>query len=330
LQELQDYDQPTDAEKQSSWAFYLSLSLLGPFFFLSLIFSLLSPLPILYLHQGITNRTIARRWAYSAAIIGIILCGIIKGILIAIGFGIFGALPALVIAETLERKKSPQSAIISAWGGILASLIISGIVYSQWKQIELVPYLKTTLTQSVQEMSKKVIENEKKFASGLSEEDLKKISETPEVLVEEIPGIAMSVILLLCTFPTLLLLRWNPKGMGRRLGISRDALRKWKAPEWLVWPALLCGGFLGFEYEPYSSVANNALKPILVIYFFQGMSILAYFLDSLRLRGPIRVILYSFGVLFLTPMIMSFGFFDLWFNFRDRSKNRKEGGEKNL
>jgi hypothetical protein len=67
------------------------------------------------------------------------------------------------------------------------------------------------------------------------------------------------------------------------------------------------------------------------------MSILAYFLDSLRLRGPIRIIFYGTAILFLTLMVVSFGFFDLWFKFRggrpffgrgagdkDREKDKEE------
>ncbi|RZA02910.1 MAG: DUF2232 domain-containing protein, partial [Proteobacteria bacterium] len=82
-----------------------------------------------------------------------------------------------------------------------------------------------------------------------------------------------------------------------------------------------------FPMDPFSLVANNLLKPILLIYFFQGMSILAYFLDSLRLRGPLRVFVYGAGLMFLTPMVVSFGFFDLWFNFRGRHKPSTEEKE---
>ena len=71
-----------------------------------------------------------------------------------------------------------------------------------------------------------------------------------------------------------------------------------------------------FETPILSSWARNLLKPILLIYFFQGMSILSYFLDSLRLRGPIRMIFYGTATLFLPLMVVSFGFFDLWFKFR--------------
>ncbi len=327
---MQDMEQPTLSPRRNLWAFYLSLSLLAPLFFLSLVFSIFAPLPILYLHQGTDNRSHGRRWAFFASAFGILLCVLLRGLPMAGAFTTLAVLPALLIAEILERKAPPEFAIFTAWIGVCAAIILSASLYSHLKHIDLVPFLKTQFTQSIQVMSKKLLENEKSSGStALSEEELKKIVENPGVLVEELPGILLAITLVLCTLPTLAVLRWNPKGMSRRLGIPRDVWRRWKSPEWLVWPALACGVFLVFDYEPYSSVANDLLKPILVIYFFQGMSILAYFLDSIRIRGPIRAILYSAGILFLTPMIVSFGFFDLWFNFRGRGKKRTDG-EDNL
>jgi len=153
-----------------------------------------------------------------------------------------------------------------------------------------------------------------------NKEELQKILANPSLVYPDLPGVALSALFLLSILPCLALIRWNPKGFLKRTGIPRDFLRKWKAPEWLVWPALLCGVFHIFEVEIASTVARNALNPLLIIYFFQGMSILAYFLDSLRLRGPLRVLIYGAGIIFLTPMVVSFGFFDLWFNFRGRHK----------
>ena len=157
-------------------------------------------------------------------------------------------------------------------------------------------------------------------------EELKSFKDNPGQFVEELPGLAAAMLLLLCALPCLALIRWNPKGFLRRTGIARDFLRKWSTPDWFVWPALFCGAFLLFDAPYLSDLARNLLKPILLIYFFQGMSILAYFLDSLRLRGPIRVIFYGTAILFLTLMVVSFGFFDLWFKFR--SRNRFEEKEK--
>lgn len=275
------------------------------------------------------KRRAGRIWAFSAALAGILLCALVRGVPMAASYALLGALPALLLGELLEQRKSLTAAIGGAWLGVVAAILLAAAAYAHLKHIELVPYFKSQLIQTIQSMTKRVLENEN-MRSGLSDEELKRLLEHPEVLVEEIPGMILAGTLVLCIIPTAILLRWNPKGMSRRLGIPRDIWRRWRSPEWLIWPALLCGGFLVFDFEPFSAVANNLLKPILIIYFFQGMSILAYFLDSLRLRGPVRAILYSLGILFLTPMIVSFGFFDLWFNFRGRGKKSKDNGENEL
>jgi hypothetical protein len=168
----------------------------------------------------------------------------------------------------------------------------------------------------------------KEQQSEENKKELRQLMERPEELFAELPGILGALTLLLCTLPCVALMRWNPKGFLRRAGISRDYLRRWRTPDWFVWPALFCGASLLFESKPLHDLAGNLLKPILLIYFFQGMSILAYFLDSLRLRGPFRLVLYGTASLFLTPMVVSFGFFDLWFNFRGR--NRPVDEEKGL
>lgn len=317
MQEWTESDAP-----ERPWAFQLALCLLGPLFFLSFLLSLLSPLPLLYLHAGTHNAAKGRVWALIALFVGVTIAFSIKGWMGAVGFFLFASLPAAVLAEIFLRQKGTEWAVAGAMIAVaLGGLIVMAAAKAQGT--DLVEIGKNALHTQVQAVADGILSRNENLPDETKEE-LQNLKATPSLLYPELPGIALSVLLLLCLLPSLALIRWNPKGFLRRAGIPRDFLRKWKTPDWLVWVALLCGAFQVFEYSPLTEITGNVLKPLLVIYFFQGMSILAYFLDSLRLRGPLRIFLYGTGLLFLTPMVVSFGFFDIWFNFRGRHRPKAE------
>ena len=313
-------------QRPGSWAFQMALSLLGPLFFLSYLFSILAPLPLLYLQVGTPNSGRGRSWAAGAALVGILLCLAVKGWLWgSLLFFLFAALPALVLGELLLRHLSPEKAIAGAVMAVVLATSLSAWSIAKARGIELLPSARQATEQFLRDTADRLLSQDRSDISEETRESLRQLKEAPGKELESLPGVALAMILLLCTLPCVALIRWNPKGFLRRTGIPRDYLRKWAAPEWLVWPALLCGAFHLFELSPFSEIARNALIPILLIYFFHGMSILAYFLDSMRLRGPFRIFFYGMAILFLTPMVVSFGFFDLWFGFRNRKVGDGEG-----
>lgn len=321
MKDWTESQEPT--ERPGNWAFQLALCLLGPLFFLSYIFSILSPLPLLYLHAGTPDTRQGRAWAFAALFIGIGLASSVKGALGGVEFFLFAALPAAVLGELLLRRKGPVVSIAGAIGSILlfTAILIFG---AKALGVDLIQMAKTSLDTHIHTFVDFLLTHN---PPEQNKEELQKLLADPTLLYADLPGVVVSALFLLCALPCLALIRWNPKGFLKRTGIPRDYLRKWKSPDWFVWLALLCGVFHVFEVEYVSAIARNALNPLLLIYFFQGMSILAYFLDSLRLRGPIRVLIYGAGIIFLTPMIVSFGFFDLWFNFRGRHKPPVEDKE---
>jgi len=313
-QDWTEGQEPND--RPGNWAFQLALCLLGPLFYLSYILTILAPLPLLYLHAGTPSPKRGRFWVAIAFFIGLGICFSIKGLWGGLSFALLASLPAAVLGELLIRKKGPERAVLGAMLAVLATALLgAGLAHVQGT--DLIEKGRVSLDAHIQQSVQMLLDHN---PPEQNVEELKKVKENPALFYPDLPGIGISLIFLLCTLPTLALIRWNPKGFLRRTGIPRDFLRKWKTPEWLVWPALACGLFHIVEVKYLSAISRNALNTLLVIYFFQGMSILAYFLDSLRLRGPIRVLIYSAGTVFLTPMVVSFGFFDLWFNFRGRHK----------
>lgn len=305
----------------------MALCLLGPLFFLSYLFTVVSPLPLLYLHGGNPNVRQGRIWLLAAAAIGTAVSFAIKGFGGGIAFLALAVTPAFVLGETLLRRGRPERAVATAFVAAAAVAFLAATLSAKVGGYDLVPKLRTEIEAQVKLVTDRLLAQNPSDLPEQSAEDLRSLAKDPTLIYSELPGLLATGLLLLCTLPCLALIRWNPKGFLRRAGISRDYLRKWRSPDWLVWAALFCGLFLIYPVDYLSVAANNLLKPILLIYFFQGMSILAYFLDSLRLRGPLRVFVYGAAIVFLTPMVVSFGFFDLWFNFRGRRKPPTEDNE---
>ncbi len=312
-------------ERPGSWAFQLALCLLGPLFFLSVGFLVLAPLPFLYLYVGTPQIHRGRLWAAIALLIGLGLSFVIHGWLWgSLSFFLLASLPAVVLGEMLLRRIGPERAVGGAFLAVVLASTFSAWVITRSRGLEMVPAIHSATEALLTESVENFLAQEASRLPENTRADLQILKEKPAEFLAELPGIAAFLLLLLCTLPCVAMIRWNPKGFLRRAGISRDFLRRWRSPEWFVWVALACGASLLFEVPVLSEVAINLLKPILLIYFFQGMSILAYFLDSLRLRGPFRVVFYGLAIALLTPMVVSFGFFDLWFNFRGRNRPADE------
>jgi hypothetical protein len=315
-----------ESTSRTSWAFPLALCLLGPFLFLSVIFSLLAPITTLYLHQGSNDRFRARLLSWVAIPVGALICLIVKGPDFAVGYILLAGIPGALLGELLDWRKRPEEAILLATS-VCALLVVSIVVTGALAQhSDLISFLrgltKNFLNQLVLQLEQLQKNQQNATPLPIDMAQLKSMVTNPDLFLQEAVGPVVSSLLLLHILPVILLVRWNPKNFCRRLGLSRDYLRSFSAPEWLVWPAIVCIALLIFEVPYLTLIAANLLKPLLIIYFFHGMSILAYFLDSFRLRGPLRYILYSVGLFFLTPMIVSCGFFDLWFDFRSRFETK--------
>jgi uncharacterized protein YybS (DUF2232 family) len=67
-----------------------------------------------------------------------------------------------------------------------------------------------------------------------------------------------------------------------------------------------------------SDVSLNVFKFLMAIYALQGLSILAFAFDAWRVRGGFRALIYLLAVFFMMPLLLSLGFFDLWFDFRGK------------
>jgi uncharacterized protein YybS (DUF2232 family) len=193
---------------------------------------------------------------------------------------------------------------------MLLTALLGVATYSQVRHVNPAAELRTQVTTLVGTIEKSL--GDADSANPLQTDELR------DDLLVEIPSAILVFALVLVWANLVVLLRLNPRGLRERLGLDLAVLRRWKAPEWLVWPTIVAGGLTLLDRGWPSDVALNAFKFLMAVYAIQGLSILAFFFDVWNVRGLFRSLLYVVAVMLMMPLLLSLGFFDLWFDFRGK------------
>ena len=276
--------------------------ILPALFFESAVLAFISPIPLFILtlrkHIGLSLCALAANAAliYSA---GANRNEVILGTLFWFVIGIF--FPYLIRRLGLVRESFAISFLFAT------SLILGGLYYFS-HQIGMAPieYAKSEISIAVDRLTaipdsprKKLIEEQGR-------------DEVLRQLTTEVPsGILISMILAL--WLNLLFASQLIKGF-----LSKTFWANYRNPEWLIWPLLVSAGLFAFtDHAPYY-IGLNAFKVILVFYGFQGLSILSHLLNRYKILGLGRAVVFSVAVFIAMPLVLSLGFFDLWFDFRKK------------
>jgi uncharacterized protein YybS (DUF2232 family) len=159
---------------------------------------------------------------------------------------------------------------------------------------------------------------------GLPEEQLRFLEGSLDVIQQVMVGL-MPGLAVCSTLATVWVCLLAARQACRRWGVpipDYGALDHWKAPEMLVWGVIASGVLLLLPGLTVKTLGLNGLLVFMVIYFFQGMAIVAYFFRKKQVPRFARVVLYSLIALQQVVMlaVVGVGFFDTWFNFRKIGK----------
>jgi uncharacterized protein YybS (DUF2232 family) len=119
------------------------------------------------------------------------------------------------------------------------------------------------------------------------------------------------------------LVAWLNVVLGRQLifllgwGEADQPLYHWAAPEWLIFVLLGAGSLLLVPVTGARFFGMNLLMVVAVLYFCQGVAVVATWFHRLGLPRLLRMIGYP--LLFLNPfffLIITLGLMDLWLDFR--------------
>lgn len=132
------------------------------------------------------------------------------------------------------------------------------------------------------------------------------------VIAAMAPALVISVSLLIAWGNLLLSRRLDPAASGP------SGLAFWQAPEQLVWPLIAAGLAMVFGWGMYFWAAANLMLVLVVIYFFQGLAVMAFWMDKKNAPRLVRVSIYLLVAVefFLALLVAAAGLFDTWFNFR--------------
>jgi uncharacterized protein YybS (DUF2232 family) len=152
-----------------------------------------------------------------------------------------------------------------------------------------------------------------------------------DILAQSLEGIVYLILRIIpaIVIVTTLFVVWSNLLFARFLLRSKQLfcpdfgrLDRWKAPEHLIWAAIVSGGLLLFGHPGIKMVGINGLIVIMMIYFFQGIAIVSFYFEKKEFPKVMRAILYSLIAVqqLLILVVIAIGFFDMWIDFRRTRK----------
>jgi uncharacterized protein YybS (DUF2232 family) len=272
--------------------------------------ALFIPLPILFYRSKL-----GRTSGVIIPIVTIIAMVVVMGkISIDIWFFFELLLFGFVLSELIERNLSIEKTILYACGIVLFTGLVTLIFYSSLSNVGIFNLISKYVSKNL-ELTMALYEG-----MEVSEENLYRLSNS----LENIQYVLVRILLSLAVASSFFV-AWANLLLARPMLKSRGlyypefgALNLWKAPECLVWGAIGCGLMLFLSGRTFKILGLNGMIIFMVIYFFQGIAIVAFFFEKKRFSKMVRFFLYSLIVVqqLIFLLVCGLGFFDMWLNFR--------------
>jgi len=155
---------------------------------------------------------------------------------------------------------------------------------------------------------------------GMPEENILLISNSLDtigyVLVRIIPAMAAALTIFVAWTSILLA---GPIMKSKHLFYPDfGSLKRWKAPEPIVWFVIGSGMALIFPFQVLKIMGLNCLIVLMTIYFFQGIAIVSFYFEKKRFPRLLKIFIYSIIAMqqIILLFVVGLGFFDMWLNFR--------------
>ena len=222
-----------------------------------------------------------------------------------------------ILARSVVQEEAPPLAglkgfIVLSTTWLLMSAIIAGIEGSN-------PYsmLLLSINQGMDEALKTYQKSEK-----IPAESLYLLTQTFSQIKERLSQLMPAILACIGLFTV-----WMAMVLGNRLLSKNNGqspwpeYQYWQLPDKLVWFVIAAASLVLLPLSMARTVGFNLLLIASVIYCFQGLAIVLFFLNKWKAPLFIRSLLYviiffqSLGTLFLSVI----GLADVWFDFRHRS-----------
>ncbi len=271
--------------------------------------SLVVPLPILFYRTRLNRKHAAIIPAAVILLLTILGKGFSPDIFFFTGLMLLGFL----LSESFEMNFSIERTILFSCGGVMLTGCFILFFYSNISNTGIYELLTSYMEKSL------YITLELYKEMGFSNEELSVISKIYEQFMQQFikmfPGI--------CIVSTTII-AWINILISGLIFKKHDiafadfgSLKLWKAPERLVWVAIISGMLLFIQNDSIKTVNLNIFLVLKLVYFFQGIAIVSFYFDKKNFPRGTRTLLYTL-ILFPSARIfvIGIGFFDMWVNFR--------------
>tara|TARA_Y100000590_G_scaffold363930_1_gene421906 strand:+ start:944 stop:1891 length:948 start_codon:yes stop_codon:yes gene_type:complete len=283
---------------------------LSSVFYMSAFFTIFSSLPLMiFSYRMNIKQTLV------AVLSNVTIVFLVSGLQSAVIFSCVGIVPGVFLPLFLFRShwSVDRSVIFTlgtmiAWAGMFLAGYSLLVHMAPWKLFESELLV---LVEQIQKLSTA------QLPEGLSPKEL------TQMVLNELPSGIVIFGLIVVWSNLMLLIRTNPVEFQKRSQVSLSFLTEWKTPEWFVWPTIMSGALMFFEVQPWITVVStNLFKILMAFYALQGLSILAFIFDRLNIFGFLRSLIYLMVFLTMMPLLLGLGFFDLWFDFREKIRRK--------
>ncbi len=148
--------------------------------------------------------------------------------------------------------------------------------------------------------------------------------EITEFFIVVFPALALSGAVL-TVWMNVLAVRSLLRRQGDGLPALGD-LSLWKAPEGLVWVLIAAGVTMLLPFDVIDSIGLNILIVCCLLYLLQGLAIVSFFFQRKRVPPLLRWLFYLLIAVqqYMVILVIAFGLFDLWVDFRKRIAGVKD------
>lgn len=255
---------------------------------LSTVTGVLGPIPLLILRRRFSRRV----FVVLGAALSVALA-MVNATLIWLPFTVSWIL--IFIYFEFETKGLLKAGLIS----VLITACAGSLMLFAWGRVHSVDVLNELRTG---------IETQTKLLSPQIQIDSNKV-------YTQIPSMFLSVLTIALWLSILFERRFN-RGSDR---VNLELLT-FKIPENAVWALIISAlcAFVNFKVEGLQVAAANALNLLMLLYFFQGLSIIAFVFKIFKTGPLLKAIFYAMFITQLFLFVAIFGIIDYWLNFRER------------
>lgn len=286
---------------------------------LGTVAGLLTPVPLIFVYIQWGRRV---GWVLLALAFGVLLTllGPEQATLFFTEYSVLAA----VMAETI-RFKLPfdQSILFSTLAGSGLSIILLFFIFTD-RESTLTEFFEKQIETQIQQSMEALQSVEKKAADLKAMEEF--AGQVSGVMARSYPAfITMGTLITAVINYYLVRFLWGRiNGPGL---FHPGRFSQWTVPDPMVWAFIGSGGLCFFSEGILGTLGLNLFLLVLVVYFFQGLSILMHFLESRNV--PVFFWVLIFLVIVIQPLLIGaaigLGIFDSWLDFR---KIRNKPDEK--